>query len=118
MLCTSEIRKVKGHQRLKALEEEKIRKDNEMIEMQMQASRNNQPANQNQQTRSRKLQVEKVEEVDDGIEIRKINTNELETDDGFSKKPLVEEMKDGKQSMLLLYEKNYIREIIIVCKIN
>lgn len=122
VICKEEIRRVKGYELLKQLKKQRLKMQHAQISQQH--AMMHQSAMAANQNRSRRLKQTKTTEstkerfIGDGHLVRKINENKMATSDGFSKKKITEEMEDGKRSMLLLYDKKYIREIIIVCRID
>lgn len=107
--CSSKIRRVRGYKLLQKLRQDRRKRERENLDRQDKMSREadkmvKQMQNQNQ--RSRKLR-----------DTKKIERKKGEFDIEEQNKPLVEEMRDGRRAMLLLYGRKYIREIIIVCEI-
>mgnify|MGYP006978832220 CR=1 FL=1 len=119
VLCTTQIRRVRGHKMLAALRAQRLKRENDEITSRQKMEFGSSLAGRKKErAKGRRLQSGRAEEIDDGVEIKSVNINKLEEDDGFSKTKMVKEMRDGKRSMLLLYSKKYIREIILVCKVT
>lgn len=116
--CFSKIRRVRGYKLLKKLmEERKRRKQKQLDQQEKMMNQSSDDANRNRQQRVRKLVVNSPRKLKT-TKFVKDNYNDLNIEDDFSKKTLLEEMKDGRRAMLLLYGKKFIREIIIVCEIK
>jgi len=125
VLCKEKIRRVRGYQLLKRLMEERRRRQQQELdridkmEREMDESRRR---SQNMQQTSRKLKVVKKtgtdSDEDDDLGKNRKKTKEEENEEKEDFKTTIEEIKDGKRAMLLLYGRKYIREIIIVCEIK
>ena len=103
VLCKHKIRRIRGYKLLKKLmEERKKRKQKELDEQDKIAREAESNAKRNMNQRSRKL--------------TQVKKNVKQTTE--KEKTTLEEVKDGRRSMLLLYGRKFIKEIIIVCEIK
>ena len=101
--CQEKIKRIKGYKLLKKLmEDRRKRQEKELAQQDKMANEASEAAQRSMNRQSRKLKLVKTK-------TKKSNKKG---------KTILEEIKDGRRAMLLLYGKKFIKEIIIVCEIK